>query len=60
MQLLTMILATIFIVLLILDYLKNLTIKTSIQIVNEMGIGYNLGYSFDSYLLQRKINNTNE
>ena len=60
MQLLTMILATIFIVLLILDYLKNLTIKTSIQIVNEMGIGYNLGYSFDSYLLQRKINSTDD
>ena len=54
------ILPTVFVILLILDYLVNLKKKTSIQIVNEMGIGYNLGYSFDSYLLQRKINSTDD
>ena len=50
----------ILIVLLIIDYLNNLTKKTSIQIVNEMGIGYNLGHSFDNYLGSKKINNPND
>ena len=54
------ILPSVFIILLILDYLKNLTKKTSIQIVNEMGIGYNLGNSFDSYLDSKQINNPND
>jgi len=60
MQLLPITLTTIFIILLILDYLKNLTKKTSIEIVNEMGIGYNLGYSFDSYDFYQKIINPDE
>ena len=60
MQLLPITLNTIFIILLILDYLKNLTKKTSIEIVNEMGIGYNLGYSFDSYDYYQKIINPDE
>ena len=55
MKPLTMILSLIFIVLLILDYLMNLEKKTSIQILNEMGIGYNLGHSFDSYLVSENI-----
>ena len=55
-----MILPTVFVILLILDYLNNLTQKTSIQIVNEMGIGYNLGHSFDSYLISKKINNPDD
>jgi len=56
-----MILPTIFTILLILDYLKNITKKTSIEIVNEMGIGYNLGHSFDScYLFSNKINNPDD
>ena len=50
-----MILSLIFIILLILDYLMNLDKKTSIQILNEMGIGYNLGHSFDSYLVSENI-----
>jgi len=54
------ILPILFIVLLIIDYLDNLTKKTSIQIVNEMGIGYNLGHSFDSYLKSKKINNPDD
>ena len=55
-----MILSTILLVLLILDYLMNLTKKTSIQVVNEMGIGYNLGHSFDSYVDSENINNTDD
>ena len=57
---LPMILSILFIVLLIIDYLNNLTKKTSIEIVNEMGIGYNLGHSFDSYLKFNNINNTDD
>jgi len=56
MQVLPKILPIIFVILLILDYLVNLTKKTSMQIVNEMGIGYNLGHSFDSYIPKKNIN----
>ena len=49
----------IFIILLTLDYLDNLTKKTAIQIVKEMGFGYNLGHSFDCFLSSQIINNTN-
>jgi hypothetical protein len=55
MSYLSIILPIVFIFLLILDYLDNLTKKTSMQIVNEMGIGYNLGYTFDSYLRSKII-----
>jgi len=55
-----MILPIIFIVLLMLDYLNNIAKKTSIQIVNEMGIGYNLGHSFDSYLKSNTIKNPDD
>jgi endoglucanase len=57
---LSIFLPSIFIVLLILDYLVNLQKKTSIQIVNEMGIRYNLGNSFDSYIKSKKINNPDD
>ena len=57
---LQIILPSVLIVLLIIDYLNNLTKKTSIQIVNEMGIGYNLGHSFDNYLYGTKYNNIDE
>ena len=60
MQLLPITLPTVFIVLLVLDYLNNLTKKTSMEIVNEMGIGYNLGHSFDSYLFSKQINNPDD
>ena len=60
MSLLPIILPILLIVLLALDYLDNLTKKTSVQIVNEMGIGYNLGHSFDSYLKSKKINNPDD
>ena len=45
---------------LILSLQSNLKKKTAIQIVNEMGIGYNLGNSFDSYNISIKINNPDE
>jgi len=60
MQNLQIILPTIFIVLLTLDYLSNLTKKTSFQIVNEMGIGYNLANSFDSYDYYQEITNADD
>jgi len=60
MSLLSIILPILFIFLLALDYLDNLTKKTSVQIINEMGIGYNLGHSFDSYLKSKKINNPDD
>ena len=40
--------------------MKNQKKKTAIQIVNDMGIGYNLGNSFDSYNLSIKINSADE
>ena len=60
MKLLPLILPNVFIILLVLDYLMNLRIKTSMQIVNEMGIGYNLGHSFDSYIYPKIINSPDE
>lgn len=57
---LPIILPTIFIISLILDYLVNIKKKTSIQIVNEMHIGYNLGHSFDSYIKSTIINNSDD
>ena len=49
-----------FLVSLILNYLNNLNEKTAIEIVNEMGIGYNLGNSFDSFDINKKIKNPDE
>jgi len=61
MKPLPIILSTILIILLTLDYLKNLTKKTSKEIVNQMGIGYNLGHSFESYNPNsNKINNPDD
>ena len=60
MSYLSIILPIIIIVLLTLDYLDNLIKKTSMQIINEMGIGYNLGNSFDSYLLSKEIDNPDD
>ena len=40
---------------LILNYLKLSSQKTAFEIVNDMGIGYNLGNSFDCYYSQIKI-----
>ena len=51
------ILIIIFIFSLILNYLTFSQNKTATEIINEMGIGYNLGNSFDSYSSIKEINN---
>ena len=43
---------------LIFDFLKFSEQKTAIDIVNDMGIGYNLGNTFDCYDSKIKIRNT--
>ena len=61
MEFLPIILIFLFIITLILNYLSNISAnKSSIQIMNEMGIGYNLGNSFDSYLIGKKIKSPDE
>ena len=60
MELLPIILIIIFVFSLLLNYRANLHEKTAMEIVNEMGIGYNLGNSFDSYNISIKINNPDE
>ena len=49
MELLHLILIFLFILSLSLNYLSLSYKKTSMEIINEMGIGYNLGYIFDCY-----------
>ena len=60
MQTLLYILITIFLISLILDFLNNYNIKTAVQTVKEMGIGYNLGNLFDCYNLSIEINTPEE
>ena len=60
MELLPIILIIIFVFSLLLNYRANLHEKTAMEIVNEMGIGYNLGNSFDSYNISIKINDPDE
>ena len=55
MEFLVIILILFFLFSLIFNYLSLTSKKTSIQIVNEMGIGYNLGYSFDCFDISEKI-----
>lgn len=45
---------------LILNYISFSEKKTAIEIVNDMGIGYNLGYSFDCYDDSKEIKNPDE
>ena len=56
MYFLPAILLTIFAISIIFDYQSNINKKTALEIVNEMGLGYNLGNSFDSYNNSVKIN----
>jgi len=60
MQILLYTLITIFLISLILDFLNNYNIKTAVQTVQEMGIGYNLGNLFDCYNLSIEINTPDE
>ena len=53
-------LIVIFILLLTLDYLSFLSNKTAIQLVNEMGIGYNLGNTYNCCITSEEDNIKNE
>ena len=46
---LSFILIILLIISLVINYLYLSSKKSSIQIINEMGIGYNLGFSFDCF-----------
>ena len=54
------ILLTIFFISLILDYLSNIKTKNAMEVVMDMGIGYNLGNTFDSYSIFGGINTPND
>ena len=60
MNLLPTILIILLILSLILNHLSISKEKSSMRIVNEMGIGYNLGNSFDSYDTYKEIKNPDE
>ena len=60
MQELTVILGIILGITLILNFQAFLDVKTAIEIVNDMGLGYNLGNSFDSYNISIKIDNPDD
>ena len=60
MEILPLILITVFIISLIETYLNLSKEKTAMKIVNEMGFGYNLAYSFDCYDFYEKITNPDE
>ena len=49
-----------FILLLILNYLTFQSKKTAIQLVNEMGIGYNLGNTYNCCIISEEDNIKNE
>ena len=49
MDFLPLILITFFFISLILSLLSFYSTKTALQIVNEIGVGYNLGNLFDCY-----------
>ena len=51
MNVLSIILSIILLISLILDYLYAIQKKNSFEIVREMGIGYNIGNTFDSFSL---------
>ena len=56
MDLLPCILLIILLFLLIINYLYLTSSRNSLEIVIDMGIGYNLGNTFDSYDLLKEIN----
>ena len=53
-------LLTIFVVSLFFNYLYYISKKTPFDIVNDMGMGYNLGNLFDSYSTSEEINTPDE
>ena len=60
MNTLPVILSIILLVSLILDYLHGMAKKNSFEIVREMGIGYNIGNTFDSFAFFDKLETPDE
>ena len=60
MELLIPILLTFFLSSLLFNYLSLTSKKTAMEIVNQMGLGYNLGNSFDCIDNSVKIENPND
>jgi len=60
MDVLSIILPIILLVSLILDYLYSIRKKTSFEIVREMGMGYNIGNTFDSFSYYKNIKTPDE
>ena len=60
MELLTPILITIFLSSLLFNYISLNLKKSAMEIVNQMGLGYNLGNSFDCIDNSVKIENPND
>jgi len=60
MDILSIILPIILLVSLILDYLYSIRKKTSFEIVREMGMGYNIGNTFDSFSYYKNIKTPDE
>ena len=60
MQFSTIIILILFFISLILNYQSISNKKTAFQIVNEMGLGYNLANSFDSYNSSKKVTKPDE
>ena len=49
-------LLVLFILLLTLNYMSFISKKTAIQLVNEMGIGYNLGNTYNCCIISEEDN----
>ena len=60
MDKLSIILIICFFFSLLLNYINNTSKKNAIQIVNQMGQGYNLGSTFDSFSSFEEINTPND
>ena len=60
MSYLPLVLIIIFIISLIFNYLSLNSKSSAIEIVNQMGLGYNLGNLFDCYNTTKQINEPND
>ena len=60
MDMLPYTLITFFLISLLLNYLTMISSRSSLEIVRDMGIGYNLGNTFDSYSNYDEINTPEE
>ena len=60
MNVLSFILPIILLISLILDYLCEMKKENSFEIVRKMGIGYNIGNTFDSFVFFDKLETPDE